>query len=227
MEEGFGAVQVFGIPLIEREVVEVRLVRRRCRCGAVTRADAPPGISGPACYGPNLRAFTPLPAAEGQISTDRTAKLIAGLPEISTGFVDRCLSRLDAPLDRFEAQSKAGPPRAHLLRDPQGVPDDAPDEEHAAWARAVQRILREAGQAAGQAHAAGHTTPHESERARINREFATAARCGISINPHNNNASEQALRDIKVKMKVNGCHGGRARAARQWRRSSSATASSR
>jgi transposase len=107
-EEGFRTVQVFGIPLIEREVTEMRLIRRRCRCGAVTCADAPPGISGPTCYGPNLRAFATLLAAEGQISTERTAKLIARLldVEVSCGFVDRCLSRLDAPLGRFEAELK-------------------------------------------------------------------------------------------------------------------------
>ncbi|MGW1053032.1 IS66 family transposase [Streptomyces sp. NPDC002521] len=108
VEEGFRAVQVFDIPLIEREVTELGLVRRRCRCGAITCADAPPGISGPACYGPNLRAFATLLAAEGQISTERTAKLIAGLLdiEVSTGFVDRCLSRLHAPLGQFEAELK-------------------------------------------------------------------------------------------------------------------------
>jgi transposase len=322
VEEGFRAVQVFDIPLIERYVTEVRLIRRRCRCGAVTGADAPAGISGPTCYGPNLRSFVTLLAAEGQISTERTAKLIAGLldVEVSTGFVDRCLSRLDAPLDRFEAELKqalresevlgadespislagergyaytvrstgltwygAADNRghaaldgfgilpgyggvlirddyvgyhkydahlagvqlccAHLLRDLQGVIDNAPDEEHAAWARAAQRILREAGQAVGQAHAAGHTTRHENGHARIKKEFLNAARCGISVNPHSggkkskarqlaerlidrapqvlrftwdftpgltwtNNASEQALRDIKVKMKVSGCWRG-------------------
>ena len=141
---------------------------------------------------------------------------------------------------------------AHLLRDLQGVIDNAPDQERAAWARAAQRILREAGQAVGQAHAAGHTTLHESEHARIEKEFLNAARCGISINPYSggkkpkarqlaerlvdkahqilrftrdftpgltwtNNASEQALRDIKVKMKVSGCWRGLAGARRYLR----------
>lgn len=322
VEEGFRAVQVFDIPMVKREVTELRLVRRRCRCGAMTCADAPPGISGPACYGPNLRAFATLLAAEGQISTERTAKLITGLLdiEVSTGFVDRCLSRLDAPLGQFETRlnqalraspvlgadetpiSVAGERGyaytvratgltwygaadnrghaaldgfgvlpgyrgvlirddyvsyhkydahlagvqlccAHLLRDLQGVIDNAPDQEHAAWASAAQRILREADKAVGQAHAAGDTTLPEGERSRFEEEFLTAARCGISVNPHNggkkskarqlaarlidkahqvlrftrdftpgltwtNNASEQALRDIKVKMKVSGCWRG-------------------
>jgi transposase len=323
VEEGFRTIQVFDIPLIEQEVTELRLVRRRCRCGTVTCADAPSGISGPTCYGPNLRAFATLLAAEGQISTERTAKLMAGLldVEVSTGFVDRCLSRLDAPLGQFEEALKqalrAAPVLgadespislagkrgyaytvrtggltwygaadnrghaaldgfgilpgyrgvlvrddyvgyhkydahlagvqlccAHLLRDLQGVIDNAPDDEHAAWAQAAQRILREAGQAVEQAHAAGHTTMDESERVRTEGEFLTAARCGISVNPHSgakksqaarqlakrlaskahqvlrftwdlspglswtNNASEQALRDIKVKMKVSGCWRG-------------------
>jgi transposase len=273
-QEGFRAVQVFGIPLIERYVTEVRLIRRRCGCGAVTCADAPPEISGPTCYGPNLRAFATLLAAEGQISTERTAKLIAGLldVEVSTGFVDRCLSRLDAPLGRFEAELKqalrasevlgadespislagkrgyaytvrstgltwygAADNRghaaldgfgilpgyggvlirddyvgyhkydahlagvqlccAHLLRDLQGVIDSAPDEEHAAWARAAQRILREAGKTVGQAHAAGHTTLYESEHARIEKEFLNAARCGISVNPHSSGKKPKARGD--------------------------------
>jgi transposase len=331
VEEGFRAVQVFDIPLIEREVTEVRLIRRRCRCGAVTCADAPPGISGPACYGPNLRAFATLLAAEGQISTERTVKLMAGLldVEVSTGFVDRCLSRLDAPLGQFETELKqalwkspvlggdetpislagtrgyaytvrtggltwygAADNRghaaldgfgilpgyrgvlirddyvgyhkydahlagvqlccAHLLRDLQGVIDNAPDEEHAAWAQAAQQVLREAGKAVEQAQTAGHTTANETERARIEKEFMAAARCGISVNPHcggkkskarqlaerlagkahqvlrftgdftpgltwTNNASEQALRDIKVKMKVSGCWRGLAGARRYLR----------
>lgn len=331
VEEGFRAVQVFDIPLIEREVTELRLVRRRCRCGAVTCAQAPWGISGPACYGPNLRAFATLLAAEGQISTERTAKLIAGLLdiEVSCGFVDRCLSRLHAPLGQFETTLKqalrASPVLgadetpislagergyaytvratgltwygaadnrghaaldgfgilpgytgvltrddyvsyhkydthltgvqlccAHLLRDLQGVIDHAPDEDRAAWASAAQRILREAGKAVEQAHAAGETTLPQGERARIEEEFTTAARCGISVNPRmdgkkskarqlaerlvdkvhqvlrftwdftpgltwTNNTSEQALRDIKVKMKVSGCWRGLAGARRYLR----------
>ncbi|MEV6029409.1 transposase [Streptomyces sp. NPDC052036] len=263
VEEGFRAVQVFDIPLIEREVTEVRLLRRCCWCGVVTCGQALPGISGPACYGPNLRAFVTLPAAEGQISTERTAKLTAGLldVEVSCGFVDRCLSRLGAPLDRFEAKLKQALRRsqvlgadespislagergyaytvratgltwyraadnrghaaldgfgilpgydgvlirddsvgyhkydshlagvqlccAYLLRDLQGVIDNAPDQERAAWARAAQRILCETGKRVEQAHAAGHTTLHESEHARIEKEFLNVARCGISVNPH-------------------------------------------
>ncbi|MET7765717.1 IS66 family transposase [Streptomyces sp. NPDC005393] len=331
VQEGFRAVQVFDIPLIEREVTEVRLIRRRCGCGAVTCGDASPGVSGPVCYGPNLRAFATLLAAEGQISTERTAKLMAGLldVEVSTGFVDRCLSRLDAPLGQFEAGLKQELRRspvlgadetpislagergyaytirsagltwygaadnrghaaldgfgilpgyrgvlirddyvgyhkynahlagvqlccAHLLRDLQGVIDNAPDEEHAAWAQAAQQVLREAGQSVEQAHAAGEGMVPEHERARIEGEFLTAARCGISVNPHHggkkskarqlaerlidktpqvlrftwdftpgltwtNNASEQALRDIKVKMKVSGCWRGLAGARRYLR----------
>ncbi|MEU2714187.1 hypothetical protein [Streptomyces sp. NPDC007205] len=157
----------------------------------MTCADAPPGISGPTCYGPNLRAVATLLAAEGQIGTKSTVTLIAGLldMEVSTGFVGRCLSRLDASLGRFEAELKQALRRsevlgadespislagergyaytvratgltrygaagtrlagvrlccAHLLRDPQGVIGNAPDQEHAAWATAAQRILREA-----------------------------------------------------------------------------------
>jgi hypothetical protein len=50
--------QVHDIPaVIGREVVEHRLHRRRCRCGAVTTAVAPTGVGAPVVYGPNLRAL--------------------------------------------------------------------------------------------------------------------------------------------------------------------------
>lgn len=101
-------MQVFDIPLIEREVTEVRLVRRRCRCGVVPCTDAPAGSSGPTCYGPNLRAFATLLATEGQISTERTAKLVTGLVDIDVlcGFLERCAARLNAPLAQFETALK-------------------------------------------------------------------------------------------------------------------------
>ncbi|MBT2453424.1 IS66 family transposase [Streptomyces sp. ISL-86] len=323
VDAGFRAVQVFDIPLVEQQVTELHLARRRCACGTVTAAPAPAGVHGPTCYGPNLRAFATLLAADGQISTERTAKLIEGLLNIpvSTGFVDRCLTRLDEPLADFEAHLKqalrraevigtdetpislSGAPGyaytvhaenltwygaadnrghaaldgfgilpghhgvlirddyvgyhkydthlagvqlccAHILRDLQGVIDNAPDAERAAWAQAAQRVLREAGRAVEQARADGDTSLPPGEQERIAAEFGQTVRCGISINPHppgtkkskarqlaerlrdkshqvlcftwdftpgltwTNNASEQALRDIKVKMKVSGCWRG-------------------
>lgn len=52
-----------------------------------------------------------------QISTERTAKLIEGLLNIpfSTGFVDRCLTRLNKPLADFEAHLKQALRRAAVI----------------------------------------------------------------------------------------------------------------
>ncbi|MCX5612628.1 MULTISPECIES: hypothetical protein [unclassified Streptomyces] len=52
-----------------------------------------------------------------QISTERTAKLIEGLLNIpfSTGFVDRCLTRLDKRLADFEAHLKQALRRAAVI----------------------------------------------------------------------------------------------------------------
>ncbi|MBT2540571.1 hypothetical protein J7E99_07625 [Streptomyces sp. ISL-44] len=67
VDAGFRAVQVFDIPLIEQQVTELHLARRRCACGTVTAAaPAPAGVHGPTCYGPNLRAFATLLAADAR-----------------------------------------------------------------------------------------------------------------------------------------------------------------
>jgi transposase len=49
--------QVHDIPPVHPLIVEHRLHRRRCGCGAVTVADAPAGVAGPVQYGPSLRAL--------------------------------------------------------------------------------------------------------------------------------------------------------------------------
>ena len=49
--------QVFDLPPVVALVTEHRSERRRCRCGAETAAPFPAPATGPACYGPNLRAL--------------------------------------------------------------------------------------------------------------------------------------------------------------------------
>jgi hypothetical protein len=71
----------------------------------------------------------------------------------------------------------------HLLRDLQGVIHDVPDEEHAAW---------EARQTIEQAHTAADSMVDERERNRIEDEFLTAARRGISVNPHGGQKKSEA-----------------------------------
>ena len=70
-----------------------------CGCGQVTAAPAPAGVSGgPACYGPNVVDAATLLASADVIGIERAADLRGALLKapVSTGFVSRCLARLDA-----------------------------------------------------------------------------------------------------------------------------------
>jgi transposase len=70
--------QVHDIPAaMTPTVVEHRLHKRRCGCGAVTTAAAPAGVGAPAVYGPNLRALAVHLLVFQHIPVARTAALIA------------------------------------------------------------------------------------------------------------------------------------------------------
>ena len=95
------AVQVHDIPPPALTVTEYRMMSRACGCGKVTTAAPPPGVtSGPACYGPNVTAAATLLASTDVIGIERAAGLMSALlsAPVSTGFVSRCLARLDAAL---------------------------------------------------------------------------------------------------------------------------------
>ena len=95
------AVQVFDIPPAALTVTEYQMMRRTCGCGQVTTAPAPPGVTGgPACYGPNVTDAATLLASTDVIGIERAADLMGALLKapVSTGFVSRCLIRLDAAL---------------------------------------------------------------------------------------------------------------------------------
>jgi hypothetical protein len=95
------AVQVLDIPPTALTVTEYQMMARRCGCGHVTAAPAPAGVSGgPVCYGPNVVAAATLLASTDVIGIERAADLMGALfkAPISTGFVSRCLVRLDAAL---------------------------------------------------------------------------------------------------------------------------------
>lgn len=49
--------QVFDLPVIELIAIEHRAQRRRCGCGAATRAAFPAEATAPTCYGPGLAAL--------------------------------------------------------------------------------------------------------------------------------------------------------------------------
>jgi hypothetical protein len=95
------SVQVFDIPPAALTVTEYQMMRRICGCGQVTTAPAPAGVSGgPACYGPNVTGAATLLASTDVIGIERAADLMGALlrAPVSTGFVSRCLVRLDAAL---------------------------------------------------------------------------------------------------------------------------------
>lgn len=116
--EGFTPVQQWDVPPVTLRKVQFDLMRRRCSAGHLTQAPAPAGVSGPVCYGPNVRAFAAHIAYRGHVSMERTAEMLAelfGCP-VSTGFVASCLRRLSTRLVGFETDLKralAAAPRLH------------------------------------------------------------------------------------------------------------------
>ena len=119
-------MQVFDIPPAALTVTEYQMMRRTCGCGQVTTAPAPAGVTGgPVCYGPNVTDAATLLASTDVIGVERAADLMGALLKapVSTGFVSRCLVRLDAALIsrrvRGRAQRRpAGGGRARHRRDP-------------------------------------------------------------------------------------------------------------
>ena len=100
-------VQVSDIPPAALTVTGYQMMRRTCGCGQVTTAPPPPGVTGgPVCYGPGVVAAATLLASTDVIGIERAADLMGALfnAPVSTGFVSRCLVRLDAALTaaRFE-----------------------------------------------------------------------------------------------------------------------------
>ena len=80
--------QVFDVPVRRLEVTEHRAERRRCGCGAVTKAVFPSAASAPAAYGPALRAGAVYLMHAQHVPVARAAELMAtacGAP-VSTGW---------------------------------------------------------------------------------------------------------------------------------------------
>ena len=95
------SVQVVDVPPAALTVTEYRMMGRECGCGQVTTAPPPPGVTGgPVCYGPNVVDAATLLASTDVIGIERAADLMGALLKapVSTGFVSRCLVRLDAAL---------------------------------------------------------------------------------------------------------------------------------
>ncbi len=113
-------VQVFDVPPAVLTVTEYQMMRRTCGCGQVTTAAPPPGVTGgPVCYGPGVVTAATLLAGTDVIGIERAAGLMGTLfgAPVSTGFVSRCLARLDAALTtaRFEDALKGALKAAGVL----------------------------------------------------------------------------------------------------------------
>jgi transposase len=110
--------QVHDIPaVVPREVVEHRLHRRRCGCGAVTTADAPGGVGAPVVYGSNLRALAVYLLVFQHIPVARTAQLIADVTGVrpSTGWISSVLMTVSDVLVDVEKLIKSLIVLAHLI----------------------------------------------------------------------------------------------------------------
>ena len=97
--------QVFDIPKITVRVVEHRLISRRCRCGTLTSAPEPAGVTAPVQYGPHAAAIAVYLCLGQHLPVARTASLLADLfgTPMSAGTVAGWTSRAAAGLEPFTA----------------------------------------------------------------------------------------------------------------------------
>jgi len=109
--------QVFDIPTITVRVVEHRLVARRCRCGTVTSAAGPAGVSAPVQYGPHAAAIAVYLCLGQHLPAERTAGLLADLfgTPMSVGTVAAWTARAADGLEPFTAAARAALAAAPLV----------------------------------------------------------------------------------------------------------------
>ena len=97
--------------VIQREVIEYRIVSGTCACGRAQRSTFPAGIEAPVQYGPSGSAFAVYMTQYQLLPYQRTAGVLnelAGLA-ISPGPLQRAVrvaaTRLEAPSPRFAMHS--------------------------------------------------------------------------------------------------------------------------
>lgn len=81
--------QVFDLPARRAQVTEHVAERRRCACGAETKAGFPPEATASACYGPAVRAAGVYLLVRQHIPVERAAEILTdllGVP-VSTGWL--------------------------------------------------------------------------------------------------------------------------------------------
>ena len=97
--------QVFELPPVKVVVTEHRAERRKCACGCETTAPLPAEATGPACYGPNLRALVCYLVVRQHIPVKRVAELMrdAYAIPVSTGTIVAMVTQGAAMLEDFLA----------------------------------------------------------------------------------------------------------------------------
>lgn len=105
-EAGLERRQVFDIPPICVRVIEHRLIKRRCGCGAVTCGQAPDGVEAPVQYGPRITAIIVYLYIGQFLSKARTAEALAELfgTPLSGGTVAQMARRAAGRLGEFTAR---------------------------------------------------------------------------------------------------------------------------
>ncbi|MCL4222824.1 MAG: transposase, partial [Phycisphaerales bacterium] len=112
---GTAARQVFDVPDPRRVVIEHRAERRRCGCGCETTAEFPAEATGPACYGPSIKAHALYLMCAQHVPRERCAQALADLfaVPVSTGTLDNWMREAADALVGFlavvAAQLQAAP----------------------------------------------------------------------------------------------------------------------
>ena len=97
--------QVFDLPVIELIAIEHRAQRRKCDCGAVTRAEFPAEATAPTRYGPGVAALAVYLLGRQHLPVERAAECLeeAFGAAVSTGWLSSLLPNAAAHLEGFLA----------------------------------------------------------------------------------------------------------------------------
>ncbi|MEU1449050.1 IS66 family transposase [Streptomyces mirabilis] len=100
---GFSWSQVFDLPEPRLIVTEHRMLKVRCHCGHITRADHPHGVKAPTQYGPGVHALAVYQLVHQHVPCLRTATGAADLhgAHLSEGFAHTALDRAASHLAPF------------------------------------------------------------------------------------------------------------------------------
>lgn len=98
--------QVFDLPEPRLESTEHRAEKRRCECGAATKAEFPPEARSHVSYGPRLRAFALYLLARQHLPFERAAEAMNDMfgVRVSIGFLDSLYSEGADGLEAFRAE---------------------------------------------------------------------------------------------------------------------------